>query len=410
MAGTLTSPPKLSADSAGVSRSHLWGRRIALVSAGVLIFMLTAWILSDPVENLSTDWTAFDAAADRVFAGEDVYRPYDAETEPLPYLYPPFALWLALPLGLFGFAGSFFLSALFTACCLVFGLVWMSRAERAEVDRSTGLVVGLASGAAISSTLIGQYSGVYALAVGGAAHAYSNDRKSAAGAFLALLWLKPNLAIAVPVVLLWSRSWPVLRGFSIASTVIVLASLPFGLERWSGFFSNVEMMAQLQEDGVVPFRKMVTVLGSVQTVFPMESISPVVIGIWLISTAIMGVSVLELWRRSALDASPVRAFGALALFLVAANPRLYFYDSTLVVVGMLGVWLHAQSSGSERYRRLISGLAVATWFVLWGGIFVSLNALVGPIAGLTLVMVAVDQRFPRVFEGQPALTNGPTDL
>jgi len=272
MAGTLTSPPKLSADSAGVSRSHLWGRRIALVSAGVLIFMLTAWILSDPVEHLSTDWTAFDTAADRVFAGEDVYRPYDAETEPLPYLYPPFALWLALPLGLFGFAGSFFLSALFTACCLVFGLVWMSRAERAEVDRSTGLVVGLASGAAVSSTLIGQYSGVYALAVGGAAHAYSNDRKSVAGAFLALLWLKPNLAIAVPIVLLWSRSWPALRGFSIASTLIVLASLPFGLERWSGFFSNVEMMAQLQEDGVVPFRKMVTVLGSVQTMFPMESI------------------------------------------------------------------------------------------------------------------------------------------
>jgi len=115
--------------------------------------MLTAWILSDPVEHLSTDWTAFDTAADRVFAGEDVYRPYDAETEPLPYLYPPFALWLALPLGLFGFAGSFFLSALFTACCLVFGLVWMSRAERAEVDRSTGLVVGLASGAAVSSML-----------------------------------------------------------------------------------------------------------------------------------------------------------------------------------------------------------------------------------------------------------------
>ena len=115
MAGTLTTPTEPSADTAGIPRRHLWARRVAIVGAGILTFMLAAWVLSDPVENLSTDWTAFDAAADRLFAGEAVYRPYDAETEPLPYLYPPFALWLALPLGLFGFAGSFILSALFTA-------------------------------------------------------------------------------------------------------------------------------------------------------------------------------------------------------------------------------------------------------------------------------------------------------
>lgn len=410
MAGILTTPQELSAEGAGIARSHHWARRLALVSAGVLVIMLAAWILSDPVDNLSTDWTAFDSAADRVIAGDDVYRPYDAESEPLPYLYPPFALWLALPLAIFGFYGSFLLSALLTASCLVVGLVRMTRAQHADVDRSTGLVVGLASGAAISSTLIGQYSGVYALAVGGAAHAYSTDRKGAAGAFLALLWLKPNLAIAVPVVLVWSRSWQTLRGFSITTGAILVASLPFGFDRWSGFFSNVEMMAQLQEEGVVPFRKMVTVLGSVQTAFSVESTSPVVLGFWLISTAVMGVAVLEMWRRPALDTSPVRAFGALALFIVAANPRLYFYDSTLVVVGMLGIWLHAQASDSEPYRRWISSLAVTTWFGLWGGVFVSLNMFIGPVAGITLVVAAAYQRFSRVFEGQPARTNGPTGL
>jgi hypothetical protein len=404
-----------------VPRSQLWARRSALLTAGVLVLMLAAWVMSDPVENLSTDWTAFDNAADRVFAGEDVYRPYDAEAEPLPYLYPPFALWLALPMALFGFAGSFIYSALLTGICLVVGLRWFTRARVGSpdaatlsskdsavdkstgvavdgstgvaVDGSTGVIVGLASGAAISSTLIGQYSGIYALAVGGAAHAYSKDRHGLAGALLALLWLKPNLAIAVPVVLLWSRSWRVLRTFAFATTVLALSSLPFGLDQWSGFASNVSMMAELQEDGVVPFRKMVTILGSAQTTFGLDPSSIGALAIWLASTAVLGVAVLELWTRSSLEESPIRAFAALSLFVVAANPRLYFYDSTLVVLGGAGLWMAANVNGNAFARRMMPPLAALTWFFLWGGLFVSLNRVVGPLAGLMLVVSAVDHRF-----------------
>jgi hypothetical protein len=403
-----------------VPRSQLWARRSALLIAGVLVFMLAAWVMSDPVENLSTDWTAFDNAADRVFAGEDVYRPYDADAEPLPYLYPPFALWLSLPMALFGFAGSFLYSALLTGICFIVGLRWFTRARVGKLDyaadtpacaavdestgviadesadgiaASTGVIVGLASGAAISSTLIGQYSGIYALAVGGAAHAYSKDRHGLAGALLALLWLKPNLAIAVPVVLLWSRSWSVLRAFALATAVLALSSLPFGLDQWNGFASNVSMMAELQEEGVVPFRKMVTILGSVQTVFGLDPSSIGALVIWLVSTAVLGVAVLELWTRRSLEESPVRAFAALSLFVVAANPRLYFYDSTLVVLGGVGLWMAANANGNALAKRMMPSLAALTWFFLWGGLFVSLNRVVGPLAGLMLVVSAVDHRY-----------------
>lgn len=408
MAGILTTPTPVDSgpeSPLSIPTGHRWARRMALLIAGVLILMLIAWVLDDPVENLSTDWTAFDKAADRVLAGDDVYRPYDAESEPLPYLYPPFALVLALPLGALGFAGSFIFSALLSLCSLVLGLVWMGRAnEQADdpanhptgaVDRATALIVGLASGATISSTLIGQYSGIYALAVGGAARAYTTDRQVLSGAFLALLWLKPNLAVAVPVVLLWSRSWDVLRGFSMASLLVFAASLPFGVHRWEGFFSNVQMMAELQETGVVPFRKMVTVLGSAQTVFDVESTEPALIVFWLTTTALLGIAVLVLWRRSALAESPVRAFGAFALFIVAANPRLYFYDSTLVVVGVLGVWIATNSVGGGLAKRLVPGLAALAWLSLWGGLFVPLNIFVGPLAGLTLLVSAADQGFSR---------------
>lgn len=419
MAGILTTTPPASADReppSPVAPVHRWIRRIALVIAGVLVFMLIAWVLDDPVENLSTDWTAFDNAADRVLAGEDVYRPYDATSEPLPYLYPPFALWLALPLGIFGFTASFVFSALLSAGCLVFGLVWMSRAETGTADRSriaertTALIVGLGSGAAITSTLIGQYSGVYALAIGGAARAYSTDRRTLAGVFLALLWLKPNLAIAVPVVVVWSRSWVVLRGFAIASAGIFVSSVPFGLDQWNGFSSNVQMMAELQETGVVPFRKMVTILGSAQTLLDVNTTEPGLIVFWLGSTGLLGIAVLQLWRREALEESPMRAFGALALFVVAANPRLYFYDATLVVVGSLGIWLSSTRFGGATARRFLAVLMFASWISLWGGVFVALNTLVGPLAGLTLVVVSLDHWFRTKSQGQVAPVNGPSGL
>ena len=146
-----------------VPRSQLWARRFALLVAGVLAFMLAAWVMSDPVENLSTDWTAFDNAADRVFAGDDVYRPYDAEAEPLPYLYPPFALWLSLPMALFGFAGSFLYSALLTGTCFVVGLRWFTRARVGNLDsaaESTGVAASPGLAADESADVIAASTGV----------------------------------------------------------------------------------------------------------------------------------------------------------------------------------------------------------------------------------------------------------
>ena len=108
---------------------RVWlGTNIAMAVSAVLILMLVQWVAQDPIERLSTDWTAFDNAADRLANGETIYRPVDVETEPLPYLYPPFALWLVLPLGWVSFAGSFAISAAMTAITVVLGNVLLLKA------------------------------------------------------------------------------------------------------------------------------------------------------------------------------------------------------------------------------------------------------------------------------------------
>ena len=78
-----------------------WHGRVRLLvafSTGLIVYLLAVWVLEDPIGNLDTDWRAFVNTGNRLREGSELYRPIDIETEPLPWLYPPFALWLALSL------------------------------------------------------------------------------------------------------------------------------------------------------------------------------------------------------------------------------------------------------------------------------------------------------------------------
>ncbi|MFT7473936.1 MAG: hypothetical protein ACI81L_000851 [Verrucomicrobiales bacterium] len=388
-----------------IPRGHQWARRIAIVFTGIIVVMLAAWLRSDPRTRLETDWTAFDNAASRLLSGETVYVPY-SETEPLPYLYPPFVLLLALPLGLFGFYGSWVVAALMTIVPFVFGVRLFARAEPTAPDRTTGVILCVASGTLVSTALIGQYSGIYVLAIGAAALLWQKDRRILAGVVLAILLVKPNLAISVPVVLVWSRSWRALAGFGGGSIVALALSLPFGLDKWEGFASNVSQIAELQRDGFVPPEKMVTMLGSAQTVFGLGSESAVVIGVWLATAAILGVGVLAVWTPQKLAESPVRAFGALAIFMIVANPRMYFYDGSVIVLGLFGLWMSSSTVGGALARRWIPPICLASWFFLWGGVFTTLNAFVGPLVFVAVLVVAIDAHRNEV--GVLAVLGSPT--
>jgi alpha-1,2-mannosyltransferase len=374
---------------AKIQRSHRLARRIAIVFTGIIVFMLAAWLRTDPRTRLETDWTAFDNAASRLLNGETVYVPY-SETELLPYLYPPFVLLLALPLGLFGFYGSWVVAVSMTVVPFVIGVRLFAKAEPAAPDRTTGVILCVASGTLVSTALIGQYSGIYVLAIGGAALLWQKDWRILAGVVLAILLIKPNLAVTVPVVLVWSRSWRTLAGFVCGGIGAVALSLPFGLDKWEAFASNVSQMAELQRDGFVPPEKMVTMLGSAQTVFGLGTESSVAIGVWLVTAAILGVAVLAIWTPQKVAESPMRAFGALAVFMVIANPRMYFYDGSVVVLGLFGLWMSSTTVGGDLARRWVPPLCLASWFFLWGGVFPALNAFVGPLAGVALFVVAID--------------------
>lgn len=371
-------------------RAHKFLRYGALIFTGVLIVMLVAFHIENPEQHLQTDWTAFDTAADRLVSGETIYRPWDADTEPLPYLYPPFVLWLALPLSLFGLEPSYALSAIGTLLAFIGGVRFFGRLGDPGDDRVTGGLLAICSGAAVGATLIGQYSGLYLLFLGAGAYLFARDRRTAAGLVLALLWIKPNIAVAVPVVLMWSRSWKTLRSFGLGSGALVISSIPFGLGQWGAFLDSARGMAELQEEGAVPVDKMVTLLSSIQTTFGLEAQVAISGLIWLVIAGVLGISVLAPWTRERLEQDPLRAFGALALFVVAANPRLYFYDAAVAALGMYGVWMSATRSGSPLVKRWLPILGLTLWLGLWGTVWSGLNVLVGPVSAGALILVAID--------------------
>ena len=365
-------------------------RWLSVVIGGALVVMLISWILGDPVERVSTDWTAFDRAADRVFSDAAIYRSYDEER--LPYLYPPFVLWLAVPLRFLGFWGAFAFSVGLTLVSSVWAYRTLLRmAPPAPTNKAvmTGLIF---SGTTISAALIGQYSGLWALALACGLHFWEKDRPELAGVALAVLAFKPNLGLAVLVVLLWSRSWRVLRGFGGTTAALLLASLPFGLSAWTGFVDNLSSTADVQLRNLANEEKMITVQTAFQVLSGLPSRSPAVLAVFLMTALLTGLAVLVFWSPKALAADRIRAVGALALFLVAANPRLYFYDGTLMLVGLLALWASRDRWVSARRRRVAAVLAGGLWVGSWGGIFLVLNVIVGPLAAALLIVWAVDVR------------------
>ena len=382
----------------GVPAGETWFRRLALALGGALI-VLAIWTVSQEgvAEGLRTDWTAFDNAASRLLDGEQIYRPLDRETESLPYLYPPYALWLAVPLGLVGFLGSYVLAA-GSALLAFLGGIWLLRrtALRGEPsqDRSvsitTGLIAACTTGTAFSTVLIGQYSGLYVLALGLGLWLFINDRPALAGLALAILILKPNIAIALVVVLLWSRSWRALAGFGAGTVGALASSIPFGLSGWSGFWANVQQIADLQAMGVVPVSKMITFTSTVSELTGTAETSPLAIGSWLVFTTVVGVATLVVWTPKRFAESPQRAFAIWAIFVIIANPRMFFYDGTLVIFGVLALWSLPSGMLGERGKRLLPAIAFGLWFASWGAAFSALNVLVAPLGGLLITIVAFE--------------------
>ncbi len=155
-----------------------------------------------------------------------------------PFLSPPTVAWMAAPLTVFPYWTAFGVWAV--ASFLAFGaaLIW------ASVSTGTGrwiAVIGaLTPWWVLHAVNLGQVVPFVAFGVVVAWRLVRDDKEVAAGVLLSVIFLKPNTAILVPVVLLAAGRYRVFAAWLAAGAVLaVVALLVLGPDGLSGYVSQL---------------------------------------------------------------------------------------------------------------------------------------------------------------------------
>ena len=202
-------------------------------------------------DSFPMDFVAFWAAAKLAVQGAAVsafdwptLRAAQLLPSSVPYAYfswnyPPTFHLLIAPLGWLNFTLAF---ATYTACSIVayyFALRPWARSAPSARDLAIGappVFIALATG---NTSLL------WVAAFLAAIHALSHHRPVRAAAFIALLTLKPQLGLLIPVALIAQRDWrTILWAILFTALLALLATAVFGPDYWLVFFRTMLRTSQ----------------------------------------------------------------------------------------------------------------------------------------------------------------------
>lgn len=223
---------------------------------------------------IGTDFIAFWSASKLALAGNasdayDLGRLYAVERGAMPvdpglssFLYPPPFLLLCLPLGLAPYFVSLVVWLAVTGATYVLMLrQWLGQ----HVDAAKGAVFTiLAYPGFLMNAGHGQNGFLTASLVGGGL--WLLDRRPwVAGALLGALVIKPQIAFAIPILMLASGRWRVIVAGAVSAVMLCAASwLVLGSGAWLGFLAGGGTARGILEQGLVEPGKMVSVFAGVQ--------------------------------------------------------------------------------------------------------------------------------------------------
>jgi Glycosyltransferase family 87 len=259
-----------------------------------------------------------------------------------PYLNPPIMAWVALPLSFLPFQVAHLIWTLILLAALV-GAWWLLRPE-GEGPRIFWLLGFLALFPAAFSIGIGQPQALVLLAMALAVRLHERGHEGWAGAVLAAVWLKPQLAFLLPVGLIAARQWRMLLGLAVAGGLLAVAQLvalgPSGVEQYLRVLqvaSGWDLQRRLSLAGLVPG--------------PLFLVLRVIV-VLLLLVASAG----DRKRDHALVAAPVAS--------LLVTPYSGFQDLA-VLVGAAWIWMRQSPDLSLRVWLLV-GWVAAEFTLVWG--------------------------------------------
>src|SRR2546428_6928425 len=139
------------------------------------------------------------------------------------FLSPPPLAWLTVPLTFIGSVGAFYAWLVLSLAALV--AAWWLAAPGAGALRSLWLIGALAWYPVLYSLSLGQPAMVVLLAVAAAWWLAEAGRPYLAGAVLGLSVVKPQLAFALPAVLLVAGRWRIAAAWAVTAAILAGVSL-----------------------------------------------------------------------------------------------------------------------------------------------------------------------------------------
>lgn len=313
---------------------------LACYAAYFLIWFVRAAVLRVPgVLPLGGDFVVFWSAAQLLLQGEpaaayDVATLHHVElatvpllaTTPgvLPWFYPPTAMPFVAPFGVL----PYWLAVLAFFAMSVGSYLWV--VSRIVPWRQAWLPCAAFPGIAV--VLSTGQNALLLAACAGLALTVLRSRPVLAGMLFALLTVKPQLVLMVPVALVCAGAWkPLTAMASVSIVLVVVALLAFGPEPFAAFLHNAALARSAVESGEVHLERMPTLFamvkmlhGSVMLAYAMHVAGAIA----------AGAAVAYAWRRPcsfALQAAALLIAGMLA------SPYLYDYD--LAFLGLAIAWL-----------------------------------------------------------------------
>lgn len=365
---------------------------LGVSAAGFLVWIALSHGLIDRTgKPLGTDFMSFYAAGKQALSGHavEVWSPqahhatenavFGRDLGDWAFFYPPAYLLVCLPLALlpYGAALIVWLSAT-TVAMLALVRSWMRRLSDAPVLMPLlafpALWINLGNGQNAALTT--------AIFTGGAL--LLPKRPWLAGAVFGLLIIKPQLGLALPILLAASGRWKTFAGAALSALGLSLLALPVvGIDGYLAFLRNMSLAHATLDQGLVPPSSMVSLFAAVRTLgggsAPAYSLQA------LAALGVLAIAAWVVWRHRP-DTPAFCALLAAATLLI--SPFLLDYDLLLASLPLGWLIVQGAQTGFRPWEKLLL-LGACLTPLLARSLAANLHLPIAPIMMLALFILIV---------------------
>lgn len=248
------------------------------------------------------------------------------------YYYPPYFLFLILPLGLMPYAEAFLI---YISLTLVLYLIVLSRISPHRIL----IPLCLLFPGIYQNFIFGQTGFISGILMGGGLLLLKRS-PILAGCCFGLLTCRPPLAVLPLLCLLFGRYWKTLISALVTSLLLALLSMAiFGYETWLAYFKVMFIPMKLLETGRTPWEVAVTFFTATLSVG--LGVKTAYLVQWVVMLVVLA-GVAWVWRQPPI---PRIHNAVLVLGTLVFSPYVLVYDLALLALPLCWLWEEGRING-----------------------------------------------------------------